>query len=387
MKRQRIAMGLSIFRNLTLVTGIVPLVLCLCAAMPSLAQSPSGLGSGFSAGSASSSTSTNESGGTSGGLSALIQGPASSGGIPKAEAIDPLFNFGTAPSGPPVKHVFKIRNAGTGTLTIDGVTTSCGCTAAKPTRNSLAPGEESDIAVTFDTISEKGPSTRTITVVTNDPKQRQLELTLKGDLRAQVEAAPPFVAFGIVKHGVEKSSRVTIADLVNDKELLQVGPTTNSSANIKVSQEPRTDGKPGAMLSVTVLKSMPVGPFDDTIKVKTSRAPLNIAVYGTVTGDLTVSPAQVSFGIVPHHQSALRIVRLTNAGGQAINVLAVTSSNQSVTAAVEPIKAGKEYKVTLELRPNTPDGALRGAIAIRTDDPQETWVNVPFYGIVGSFKG
>ncbi len=322
----------------------------------------------------------------SGGLSPLIQGAASSGGIPKAEAIDPMFNFGTAPSGPPVKHVFKIRNAGTGTLTIDGVTTSCGCTAAKPTKNSLAPGEESDIAVQFDTISEKGPSTRTITVVTNDPKQRQLELTLKGDLRAQVEAAPPFVAFGIVKHGVEKTSRVTIADLVNDKEL-QVGPITNSSVNVKVSQEPRTDGKPGAMLTVTVLKSMPVGPFDDTIKVATSRAPLNIAVYGTVTGDLTVSPAQVSFGIVPHHQSALRIVRLTNAGGQAINVLGVTSSNQSVTAAVEPIKAGKEYKVTLELRPNTPDGALRGAIAIRTDDPQETWVNVPFYGIVGSFKG
>jgi len=382
-------MRLSIFRNLALVKGIVPLafVACVVMATPVAAQSPSGLGSRFSAGSASSSTSTNESGGTSGGLSALIQGPASSGGIPKAEAIDPLFNFGTAPSGPPVKHVFMIRNAGTGTLTIDGVTTSCGCTAAKPTRNSLAPGEESDIAVTFDTISEKGPSTRTITVVTNDPKQRQLELTLKGDLRAQVEAAPPFVAFGIVKHGVEKTSRVAIADLVNDKEPLQVGPTTNSSANIKVSQEPRTDGKPGAMLSVTVLKSMPVGPFDDTIKVQTSRAPLNIAVYGTVTGDLTVSPAQVSFGIVPHHQSALRIVRLTNAGGQAINVLGVTSSNQSVTAAVEPIKAGKEYKVTLELRPNTPDGALRGAIAIRTDDPQETWVNVPFYGIVGSFKG
>jgi len=380
-------MRLSTPRDAPLVACIVLLVLCLCdATRPAVAQSPSGFGSGFSAGSASSSTSTNESGGTSGGLSPLLQGAASSGGVPKAEAIDPMFNFGAAPSGPPVKHVFKIRNAGTGTLTIDGVTTSCGCTAAKPTKNSLAPGEESDIAVTFDTISEKGPSTRTITVVTNDPKQRQLELTLKGDLRAQVEAAPPFVAFGIVKHGVEKTSRVTIADLVNDKEL-QVGPITNSSVNVKVSQEPRTDGKPGAMLTVTLLKSMPVGPFDDTIKVTTSRAPLNIAVYGTVTGDLTVSPAQVSFGIVPHHQSALRIVRLTNAGGQAINVLGVTSSNQSVTAAVEPIKAGKEYKVTLELRPNTPDGALRGAIAIRTDDPQETWVNVPFYGIVGSFKG
>ena len=120
-------------RDTALVAGIVLLVLCLCAATitpPAVAQSPSGFGSGFSAGSASTSTSTKEPGSANGGLSPLIQGPVSSGGIPKAEIIDPVFNFGTAPSGPPVKHVFKIRNAGTGTLTIDGVTTSCGCTAA-----------------------------------------------------------------------------------------------------------------------------------------------------------------------------------------------------------------------------------------------------------------
>src|SRR5260370_20762417 len=222
MKGKGMAMRLSPPGEMPFLAGIVLVVFSLCAAAitpPAMAQSPSGFGSGFSAGSASSSTSTNESGGTSGGLSPLLQGAASSGGVPKAEAIDPMFNFGAAPSGPPVKHVFKIRNAGTGTFTNDVGTSSCGWTAAKPTKNSLAPGEESDIAVTFDTISEKGPSTRTITGVTNDPKQRQLELTLKGDLRAQVEAAPPFVAFGIVKHGVEKTSRVTIADLVNDKGL------------------------------------------------------------------------------------------------------------------------------------------------------------------------
>ena len=136
-------MRLSNPRNTPLVAGIVLLVLCVCAAPPAVAQSPSGFGSGFSAGSAFTSTTTNEPGSANGGLSPLLQGAASSGGVPKAEAIDPMFNFGAAPSGPPVKHVFKIRNAGTGTLTIDGVTTSCGCTAAKPTKNSLAPGEVS----------------------------------------------------------------------------------------------------------------------------------------------------------------------------------------------------------------------------------------------------
>jgi hypothetical protein len=65
----------------------------------------------------------------------------------------------------------------------------------------------------------------------------------------------------------------------------------------------------------------------------------------------------------------------------------VKSTNQSVEARVDPVTPGKEYKVTLALRPNTPDGQIRGALTIKTDDPQQTTLTVPYYGIVGSFKG
>jgi hypothetical protein len=42
--------------------------------------------------------------------------------------------------------------------------------------------------------------------------------------------------------------------------------------------------------------------------------------------------------------------------------------------------------VTVALRPNTPDGQIRGALTIRTDDPQQATLTVPYYGIVGSFR-
>jgi len=136
-----------------------------------------------------------------------------------------------------------------------------------------------------------------------------------------------------------------------------------------------------------LLKTMPLGAFDDTIKVATSRAPVDITVFGTVQGDITVKPAQVSFGVVPHHQGTLRMVRLVNAGARALRVTGVSSSSASVRATVEPITPGKEFRVTLALQPNTPDGALRGQIAITTDDPVQQTVSLPFYGIVGSFRG
>jgi len=160
----------------------------------------------------------------------------------------------------------------------------------------------------------------------------------------------------------------------------------NDSPYIKVTESARTDGKPGALLHVALAPSMPPGPISDTLRIETSRAPLRVAILGVVTGDLVVKPNQVSFGILPHHQGAVRIVRLTNQGSRTINVLGVDSTSNSVFAQVAPVTPGKEYKLTVALRPNTPDGQIRGALTIRTDDPQQTTLIVPYYGIVGSFR-
>ncbi len=320
-----------------------------------------------------------------GGLSGLA-GPAAGSGTPNVEVTAPVFDFGSAINGVTVKHVFRLKNVGTAPLVIGAVQTSCGCTAAQPTKSTVGPGEESDIAVTFDTRADKGPASRTITVFTNDPKHQQLSLTLKGDIKVQVEAAPSPVAFGNVKHGTEQTREVAITDLTGGKDF-KIESISNSSKYIKVTEHVRTDGKPGAELEIALLESMPPGPFNDLVKVSTNRAPVEVAVFGTIVGDLTVNPPQVSFGIVPHHASVLRTVRLTNSADRTINVVGVSSTNQSVTAAVEPVTPGRVYKITLQLRPNTPDGKLLGTLAIKTDDPQQETLQVPFYGIVGSFRG
>jgi hypothetical protein len=340
------------------------------------------------------------------GVNGLSSGPASSAapnglegiggatsGTPKAEVTGKVYDFGSVLNAVPVAHVFKIHNAGTGTLIIGSVQTSCGCTAAKPTRNQLAPGEDSDIAVTFDTRFDKGPATRTITVPTNDPAAKSIVLTIKGDVKVQVEATPAQVAFGDVKHGTDQTRQVLLNDVVagtdptKPPQEFKVQSVTNASPKIKVAAAPRTDGKAGAALTVTLLPTMPIGAFDDTIKVATSRAPVDITVFGNVQGDITVKPAQVSFGVVPHHQGTLRFVRLVNAGTRPMKVTGVVSSNVSVSATAEPVEAGKEYKITLELRPNTPDGALRGQLAITTDDPQQQTLSLPYFGIIGSYRG
>jgi hypothetical protein len=309
----------------------------------------------------------------------------SSTGHPVAQALDPVYDFGAVYNGSIVKHTFRLKNAGTAPLTLNTVRTSCGCTAARPTKSKLLPGEESEIAVNFDTSADRGPATRTITVFTNDPAHQQLDFTMRGDVKLQVAANPSVVTFDRVKRGTAQSRQITLTDEMPD-HTFKVGAITNSNPNITVTSEPLHSAQPSALLTITLVKTAPAGPIADLLKVNTSRVPVEIPVSGTVLGDINVNPPQVSFGIVPRHASALRFVRLTNSGDHPVKVTGISSNNVSVLAAVEPVRAGKEYKITLQLSPNTPDGVLRGTLAIKTDDPHQQDVQIPFYGIVGSFR-
>ncbi len=321
-------------------------------------------------------------------MNPLIPGGNSAppGHVPKAVPSDPLYDFGSALEGTMVKHTFTIKNTGQGYLDIQGVKTSCGCTTGDPSKMHVAPGDSSDIAVAFDTQFQKGHKVRTITVATNDPDNPQVALTVQGIVKKQVEAVPGEVAFGDVKRGTETTKELLVNDLNPARGAFAVGPVSNSSSSIKVEQLKRPDGKPGALIKVSLLKTMPVGPFDDTVKITTNRVPLQVDVFGTVTGDLNIDPAQVSFGIVPRGQDIVRIFKVSNQGPHPIKVLDVASSSAAVGAIAEAVTPGKEYKVTVTLRHGTPDGQLRGNLTIKTDDPDQETLTVPFYAILGQFK-
>ena len=108
--------------------------------------------------------------------------PAAAASAPKAQVVNPVYDFGTVLEGQRVVHSFAIRNVGTKDLILNGVKTSCGCTVAAPSLNRVPPGGESQVAVTFDTHFQKGHRERTITVYTNDPANPNAEMTLQGEV-------------------------------------------------------------------------------------------------------------------------------------------------------------------------------------------------------------
>jgi len=92
------------------------------------------------------------------------------------------FDFGTVPNTGPVSQTFQVRNAGEGTLHIDGVNTSCGCTSAEIARRELAPGESTQLTVTYDPLAHDGALgefMRIVYVRSDDPDTPEATLTVR----------------------------------------------------------------------------------------------------------------------------------------------------------------------------------------------------------------
>ena len=80
------------------------------------------------------------------------------------------FDFGEMKQGDKKEHTFMLTNDGKSDLLIRRVRTSCGCTAVAPSTKIIAAGETAPIKVTFDSRGKRGRQSKSITVITNDPK-------------------------------------------------------------------------------------------------------------------------------------------------------------------------------------------------------------------------
>lgn len=89
---------------------------------------------------------------------------------PVAGFPEKTYDFGEMTQGEKKEHTFTLQNHGKSDLIIRNVRSSCGCTAVAPAKKVIAAGDSVPIKVTFDSRGKRGRQSKTITVITNDPK-------------------------------------------------------------------------------------------------------------------------------------------------------------------------------------------------------------------------
>ena len=89
-------------------------------------------------------------------------------------------DFGTIVEGEVVTYKFEITNSGTSELIISQVSASCGCTAAKPDKMNLKPGEKTFVIVEFNSENRLGPQEKFVYISSNDPINPEYKLSFAG---------------------------------------------------------------------------------------------------------------------------------------------------------------------------------------------------------------
>lgn len=163
---------------------------------------------------------------------------------PKITFENTQVDFGTLGQGKSVDLIYRFRNTGDQELTIGNIHTSCGCTNATALKRSLKPGESSEIRAKFNSGSFRGKITKTITVETNDPGNRAVQLMVVGYVKPSVEVFPQSINFGTLKKG--RTFQQTVVLKPEDPGKFTIRSVDARAPFITVGQPVRSKSVPGA---------------------------------------------------------------------------------------------------------------------------------------------
>jgi hypothetical protein len=275
---------------------------------------------------------------------------------PRIIVDQPHHDFGSMQRGTTKSHEFVIRNTGKAPLKIRNGGTTCKCTLSKVGEESIAPGGSTTIKLEWSAKADSGPFRQTATILTNDPTQSQIELSVDGQILALSGVEPPDFLFDKLAVGEAKTAQVYVMAMLQD-ELTVKDPqisdaTIRDEFDVKLepvekSVLPNKNAKRGYRVSVTTKDGLPVGRFHAWLTLHTNlpgAEKLEVPMVGQVVGDIGVG------GISGwnEEQGALIIgsVKSSEGGRGKVNLIVRGAGASDVKFQVKS-KDPDEVKVTL----------------------------------------
>lgn len=224
-----------------------------------------------------------------------------SGPTPKVVVDKSEHDFGALDIQGNGSHDFVLTNVGDAPLTLTAGGTSCRCTMSSLERESIQPGGSTKVTLTWKPIEKPGPYQQTAKILTNDPTQPQVTLTISGRITAVTRFSPAEVVFTQVSAGDPTSAESTLFGYL-DEPLKIVGHTWSNETLAQyfdMEQQPLSDdevkkeplAQNGIRVRVTVKAGLPQGPFHQKLLLKTnlkSSSELTLPIQGNVGSEITI---------------------------------------------------------------------------------------------------
>lgn len=138
---------------------------------------------------------------------------------------------------------YPFLNRGPYPVRIRALRTNCGCTAARPDRETIAPGERGVISVAFNIEGRKGFQDKKITVKTDDPAS-DTTLRLAGEVIDGLQIRPSVLRWDAAENGRPKTARLLLPPSLAQPPVLTPAEEAATLFHTNLSQ----DGPGGSWL-------------------------------------------------------------------------------------------------------------------------------------------
>jgi len=283
-----------------------------------------------------------------------------------------------------------LRNAGTASLEIQKITTSCGCAVAELAAYRLAPNDSTLLIVTFNSKRFLGLQTKWVRIHTNEPDHPVRELPVLADVRIPIVVEPERQRLFLGKLMPGETSRQVVHFKTEVVPRLELRPTLYDPDLLIVSVEPDPGGGPQTShLVVQANPNAPGGSHRQTVRVETNVPTMphvDLEVAWEVLRDIELSHTHINFRYVEPGQRMARKLRLRSTKpDESFQVTGVEIDLPEFVVQIDELPAEGVVVISIEgqapslddPRATAYEGRVQGTLRIFTDHPELAEFSVP----------
>lgn len=296
----------------------------------------------------------------------LAQGPLR----PEVVAPNPHHDFGRIPPSVTVTHRFQVLNQGDGPLTIAKVTAACGCTSTVLGRAVLAPGEGTEVEVTFNPSGHLGPNHKSVDLLSDDPVHPALTLTFDAEVLPEVHSSMDEVPFEDLVRTERRKASVKIGS--NTGQPLRVSKVDLTDAPW-LGVATRQEGKDLFVDLELVARLLPAnrltGTDGITLHVQNPNAStINLFVRWELRSPVVATPPRVIWVGAAEREQRTKVV-LKHRRKQRFRILSARTSDPLFQVTGLAAKAAAVQEVQFVLSAQAKPGDHEGKAYLTLDTP------------------
>ena len=277
-------------------------------------------------------------------------------------------DFGTVARGAKAEYRFEFHNPYKETIHIADVRSSCGCTTPSISQQTLESFDKAHVLAHFNTRSFLGQKSATVTVVIDEPKYAEVQLSVSGYIRSDVVFDPGEVNLGELDQTEVGEFAVDVNYAGRDTWKIIDVRSANPNFEVELDETQRGGGRVGYRMIVRLKPGAPVGFMQDQLTIVTNDANLEnipLAVEGRVKSPLTVSPAALFLGVLQPGQTVTK--RLVVRAKEPFRILDVSCKDGCFQFEKPADEERKLHLISVTFTAKELSGEIEAPIEIQTD--------------------